>query len=226
MAQDRRHEASPRSPRSSTSRAASPPPRPLLIAAALLALGATASAASNDLLAFATGETRGRPETVLALSPDGSSNAPYIKHKLTGPIDSFNAYFRINPNSISLSTGGFFVFLRGHDYGLHHVQLKLYEAGSQYKIRLEVKEDTGGYQEVGYLTLDDDTFTSIRLEWTSGDGDGSAKLYKYETKVLEVADLDNDTWQFNNVRIGFPQGSTQSGGNGSAMWLDDFLLTE
>ncbi|MBP7588724.1 MAG: hypothetical protein KBA72_12295 [Thermoanaerobaculia bacterium] len=208
-----------------------------LAVALLLSFALAGSASAANSLAVTAGAALNGTNFGLAVSTDGSANNVFVQSDHPTDETHYLIRFWLNPSTVSIdpntsirigaigddgAAGQHVVFFLRHDVPV---------AGTpQYTVNAWRKDDAGTFVFANNLFH---TFVSgaaarqYEFEWTRSTGvntnDGSFRMTRLNPTVVTKtnSNLDNDTLQADNIRIGILSGSGVNGNSGS-FFFDEF----
>ena len=168
----------------------------------------------------------------LEATPDDSGTKAFVQSDHPSAETSYNVEFYVNPNTLNLQNNKLLDIFRAFSSAPNNhmrFQLQWKDSKSNYKIRVLVRENsTGKFRIVGKITLLPSTDTLLKVEWTSGAGDGTCRVLKNGKEKANVTDLTNDAYTVDYVRLGIPAGSNGTCVGGTcvgSIFLDEFVST-
>jgi len=157
----------------------------------------------------------------------GLSGRRFLMHRVGAPGKAVDVEFLINADGVDIG-GGEIDIVSILGAGTPHTKLTLSQSGSQRRISLLVRGNTGDFVNVASTPIRAFTSERIRLEWraatTSTGNDGFIRLNKNGGNRGALRELSNGDLTAREVRIGAPYGSVGAPGGGTFL-IDDYVAT-
>ena len=166
----------------------------------------------------ATAESKMNGNYGATVTIDGSQNTAY--GALTGPSaeTAITVEFRLDPNTLTMSTDETFAVVRAGTGPEFLVYLE-YD-GSSYGLWGLVQEDDTGYISSSIYDITDEPHI-VRVVWVASSGADDGYMSIYIDRVLNesVTGLDNDALDIDELRFGATAGI--DAGTSGAFYMDD-----
>ena len=133
------------------------------------------------------------------------NNSIYVVDDTPQTETRYRARFAFDPNAIQMAEGDSLYIFTGYSDALIdvlRVEFRLFN--EIYQVRGAVRNDANGWLTTGWIDLSDQPHL-IELSWraaSTGESDGSLTLWVDEELVANLAQIDNDGRQIDEVRLG------------------------
>lgn len=164
-----------------------------------------------------------RSESALEIS--AGSGKSFVRSKHPSGETTFRVAFDLDVNDVNLANESAEIFRLAGGSSRGHVRLVLAQDESRYHLKLLVRQNSGGFVEVGSTRVPRSRRVRIGLDWMAASGpdaaDGQVTLSKNGKARVSAAGLDNSRRKVSSASLGFPSGSTGSG----SYLVDNYVST-
>ncbi len=143
------------------------------------------------------------------------------------PEKTYKAFFRYDPNSISMASGDIFALFNGYtSAGDEVLNFRTRRYGGVYQLQARAKDNSGHWVESGWYTISDIPHR-VEIEWKSSDpyaGNGYLLLSLDDAvNIGKLTGIANGAISISEVRLGAPNG-LDSGTRGTVIF-DNFIAS-
>lgn len=133
------------------------------------------------------------------------NNPTYIMDDTPNAEARYRVRFYFNPNSIQMAEGeSFYLFTGYSDSAIDVLRVEFRIFNGIYQLRAALRDDGNIWTNSDWIDLEDITHM-IELSWSAastGEEDGRLILWVDELQVANLTQIDNDTRQIDEVRLG------------------------
>jgi hypothetical protein len=136
----------------------------------------------------------------------------------------YRARFYFDPNSINMATNdAHFIFYGIESNGKVAVRLEFGWSGSNYRIRAGLRDNTTGYINTSWFTIND-AMHVIEFDWQASTGpganNGNLGLWIDGIQQANLAGINNDSVSIDSIRLGAVAGVDK--GTRGTLFFDEF----